>query len=463
MALKVLDDAAQRILQDAVKLINQRPPYSPTRPPFNPDTPSLDTNSTPEVYVCRIPEGGLPGLSLADILVGTSTSVSSPETLYEVQGVYCQVYQVDNKDGVLRQVPGNTPYVYNLSSSSIPEDTWVIVVKDNYGDWYAIASVVDTSIGTGTGTHEHIGGTPCDFAYLDSYDCIRINTTDPYGNDFDTYLKYDSGHWTSADVFNYVGGSGTFDFYYLDGRFHLELDSKELLDCGNGCFTGAWITGHWAQPGDGDLGSSTDSGTQSNPQCSGPTFTICIECSCCPVDNWQGPGYYCIVIPGSTGTGTESSNCEPVLLDDEDKCSDIIICSGKYNTVEEVLAACDMGTGTGTGAIPIIGGPTCETAVNILLNTTYSWSGTGTGLSSGFLTIATIPTHTYRFIFTGDVANFAGYDLFDCSTLVVWAPFGIINPPNCLDHTTNAFAILFAISSGGFFTNVTFRVEEASC
>lgn len=475
MSLKVIDDASLRVLQDAVKLINQRPPYSPTRPPFNPDSPSLDTNSTPEVYVCRVPEGGLPALSLAEVLdsVGTSTGTDMGgggdfgDSLYQVHGAYCAVYQVENIDGVLREVPGNTPYVYNLSSEIIPEDTWILVARDNYGDWFAVGtfSSPNNDVGTGTGTHEHIGGTPCDnLALIDQYDCLLISTTDPCGNPFETYLRYSGGHWTSTDEFCYIGGSGTFDFYYLDGRFHLELDDKELIDCGTGCFTGSWITGHWAQPGDGVLGTGTSSGTEGPTVCSGPSFTICLECSCCVIDNWQGPGYYCIVIPDSTGTGTISDNCEPVLLEDSDKCSDIIICSGKYDTVEEVLAACSMTTGTGTGAIPVIGGANCTSAVNLALNTTYSWGTTGIG-GSGLFTVPTVPTNTYRFVFTGDPANFFGYDLFGCGVSEInWYSAAINNPlPVCVDHLTNAFVILFAFGSGVFFTNITFRVEQASC
>jgi len=65
-------------------------------------------------------------------------------------------------------------------------------------------------------------------------------------------------------------------------------------------------------------------------------FQIKLECVCCPIDGWQGEGYYCVV--------DADQDCEtdsPVATLLEDPCDDsVVICSCRYDTLNEAEAAC---------------------------------------------------------------------------------------------------------------------------
>jgi hypothetical protein len=56
-----------------------------------------------------------------------------------------------------------------------------------------------------------------------------------------------------------------FALWYSAGAVHLSLDGLELLDCGNGCFSGGPLTGHDSQVG--------------VDPCDGPVFTVCVSCA----------------------------------------------------------------------------------------------------------------------------------------------------------------------------------------
>lgn len=68
--------------------------------------------------------------------------------------------------------------------------------------------------------------------------------------------------------------------------------------------------------------------------CADNTFLLQIECTCCPIDGWDGPGWYCI----DDGDGCPGVAAE---LTDDDKCdSGLTICSGPYATQEDAEADC---------------------------------------------------------------------------------------------------------------------------
>lgn len=73
-----------------------------------------------------------------------------------------------------------------------------------------------------------------------------------------------------------------------------------------------------------------------------------VSWTCCPIDGWQGAGWYCI-----TATEIEDDSPSPAELLESDKCdSSITIVSGPYGTEAEAQAACP-------GAIPPVYNVTC--------------------------------------------------------------------------------------------------------
>lgn len=100
----------------------------------------------------------------------------------------------------------------------------------------------------------------------------------------------------------------------------------------------------WVCSGDGTIvfsgGTELMCGGVSPPaavQCDN-NFLIKLQCVCCPIDGWQGNGYYCIV---NEGEDCDVDTVEAVLL--IDPCTEgIIICSCRYDTLEEAEVACGI-------------------------------------------------------------------------------------------------------------------------
>lgn len=283
----------------------------------------------------------------------TYVVLTRPDGIDELQGnrpgyADCGIYR--NVDGSL-EYAGHDETVYNVSDDFIEGDIFIVATRDKYGIWYAVGPVtlqepvedvifeeetgtgsgtstatVDTGTGTGgdagtgtggttpgtgtgggssggtvttgwgTDTSSATSGRSCSLAGLRTTDCLRA-----IYNDQELILSYLGGVWTSAipsstgtalDDISYLvypGGIGVVEFWFADGRLHLSVGGLELLDCGNGCFSGGALTGH--TPNEATGTSSITSLT-----CSGEMFSVCVECAdCVPVET-----------PG-TGTGTGTS------------------------------------------------------------------------------------------------------------------------------------------------------------
>lgn len=166
--------------------------------------------------------------------------------------------------------------------------------------------------------------------------CFGIDTTQS------GYMRWDSGaskwvlkEWNgSAWVnknFTHDHGSGTLSFWIDSGRPRLQIGTVTydlVLKCG-----GAGVVvfaGGSATVCDGSAVSGCVN-----------SFEIRLRCSCCPIDGWDGPGWYCI-----EDTGPE--DCIVAELLDEDKCdTEITICSGPYASEADAIAVCGSGTITG--------------------------------------------------------------------------------------------------------------------
>lgn len=103
-------------------------------------TPVKQRFQTPEVYVAKVPPGGIPALSQA----GT-TGTGTTEPLDDVPGyVECQIYALDTTEPsapTFHHMPDLDRFVYNLSPNAITADStpWVVVQRDKFGDWFVVA------------------------------------------------------------------------------------------------------------------------------------------------------------------------------------------------------------------------------------------------------------------------------------------------------------------------------------
>lgn len=81
-------------------------------------------------------------------------------------------------------------------------------------------------------------------------------------------------------------------------------------------------------------------GTPSDPPPCKDHFLVKVCCTCCPIDGWDGPGWYCI-----TDTDCETGDITVEELFDIDACDDsIVICSCRYDNYEDAYADCGAST-----------------------------------------------------------------------------------------------------------------------
>lgn len=279
---------------------------------------------TPEVLIVLTPPEGIPFADY-DNSTGTGSPTFENNLIYSAE---CTVYgPEDTTDTEATLVETDrTITVYNISiDTDVPGDTWILAIKEKYGYWIAVSGFGGSEAiddpGTGTGTA--ITGAYCDLAAIRRTDCISVST-----DQGTIRLEYSGGIWTSDDVYDYVADIGVFKFWYADGSVHLSLNDIELMNCGNGCFTGGPLTGHGVQI-EGGTGTGTGTGAYPPVYCDGETFTVCVECSCC-----LDAGWYCVDL----GDG-----CEAAYLEVTDACDlAASICSGPYASEAEALVDCPV-------------------------------------------------------------------------------------------------------------------------
>lgn len=127
------DDAYYLNREDLVKfrtLWKAHKGKGPTRP--RGDDRGRDPYQPPEVYVCRTPTGGIPALDSS----GTGTaSDDAPGS------ASCRVYRVDD-DGELSPVSSDlSRTVYNITGDDISGSTWVLAIRDKFGQWFAAGTL----------------------------------------------------------------------------------------------------------------------------------------------------------------------------------------------------------------------------------------------------------------------------------------------------------------------------------
>lgn len=335
-----------------------------------------DPSQAPEIYIAKIPDDGVPAAEYVGTAGGPPTSLTGAE---------CQVYRLLEEDGQLGIVDSVTQRVYNLSTKEISGTGWILIKRDKFGTYIADA-VITSSYG------DQPGAGQCSLAKLNSDDCVVITYRNGTTGEVEKYyLRFDplSSTYKSSDLFLYPGGSGTFELGYVDGRFRLLLGGLELLNCGDGCFTGSWITGHGAD--------ETGTGSDVSEPCNATAFTVCLTCGCCPIPGWDGEGWYCVTddsVGSGTGTGTALEECVVIYLMEEDRCDDeITICSGPYESEAAADAECgavipsccdgDLGDSAYdtlyAHLVNISGCPNIPSRIRLNRTSATSWGGSAAG------------------------------------------------------------------------------------
>ncbi len=96
---------------------------------------------SPEIYIARVPTGGIPALSEGPG-TGSGSGTGPLEIADDIPGeAECNIYRLLTNDaGVprLEGIDGLTRIVYNLCTVDIDEYQWVLVVKDKFGSWFVI-------------------------------------------------------------------------------------------------------------------------------------------------------------------------------------------------------------------------------------------------------------------------------------------------------------------------------------
>jgi len=90
-------------------------------------------SQAPQLFIARTPSGGIPALD---------ANVSGTASDDEPGSAECEIYQVlrYNNPTTISATAANNKIVYNLSTTAIPGDSWVIVARDGFGTWIALVS-----------------------------------------------------------------------------------------------------------------------------------------------------------------------------------------------------------------------------------------------------------------------------------------------------------------------------------
>ena len=268
------------------------------------------------------------------------------------------------------------------------------------------------------------------------------------------YMRWDAGEskWVSQE-WDCGGGA------WVDKDFVTDTNSSPLkfwIDAGRPRLQLSGITydlGYVC----GGAGSIVFAGG-TDTVCSGVTpvqcenyFQVQLTCMCDPIDGWQGEGWYCIT---DAGGDCELDTLEVVYLDDP--CvTDILICSCKFDTELEALAACVPPTPSccsdaipddlylhlsATGGCANLNGMVIHLQRNVMVSTT-TWNFLSATGGTGGCVSANIT-----------IANFV------CTTGVLTLVFGA-------DNTAATTLLTFACSPflATYDLTFTFSIDETCC
>lgn len=130
VTLKTLTDSDIAVLRLLVADYRARVRNTTGRP-----APEDEGYLPPEVYVAKTPAGGI-GPVVNEDMTGTGTGTgTADEPGYADLDIWRLLRDTDNR-WKLRRATAGRKRVYNLGTSSVSGDTWVLVLRDKHGQWY---------------------------------------------------------------------------------------------------------------------------------------------------------------------------------------------------------------------------------------------------------------------------------------------------------------------------------------
>lgn len=155
--LLALSDADLRLLEQVLGKVRRQSQTTHGREDISAEADL--TVQAPEIYVARVPADGISGLTIVE--EGAADQPGEAD---------CDIYRLDAavNPPALEEVEGLSRAVYNLATTAIAGNTWVLITRDKFGQWYVAgqgaaenAWVEITSIsseaGTGTGIDYYQG------------------------------------------------------------------------------------------------------------------------------------------------------------------------------------------------------------------------------------------------------------------------------------------------------------------
>ncbi len=131
----VLTEESAKILQ---RLLDDYGRGRKNRPGLTFDS---DDYNTPDVYVARTPGTGIPALRM-DLDTGTGTRPIGTASAFQGNtpgSAECNIYRVLYTSTTPNLMPvGITRAVLNLSTTAVAANSWVIVIRDKFGQWYVL-------------------------------------------------------------------------------------------------------------------------------------------------------------------------------------------------------------------------------------------------------------------------------------------------------------------------------------
>ncbi len=97
------------------------------------DDTQEDGGSSPDVYIVKTPDEGIPKMSSAGTGTGTGASPAEGDTLGSAS---CLVYRVNPDTGVIYETELSKT-VYNLSAFAIYGNIFITIKRDKFGIWVA--------------------------------------------------------------------------------------------------------------------------------------------------------------------------------------------------------------------------------------------------------------------------------------------------------------------------------------
>ena len=133
MAIRNFSDSEMMVLKQMASDWKNRLGGNDRKPEKLTGRPSEAIGQVNDVYVARIPEGGLPGLNENEGATGSGTTLEDDQAGY----VVCDMYRIAEDRSM---VPlGLSRKVWNVSTNDIAS-SWATVHRDKFGRWLVASS-----------------------------------------------------------------------------------------------------------------------------------------------------------------------------------------------------------------------------------------------------------------------------------------------------------------------------------